>query len=164
MKESESNPFDDLFDQINSIISFVKKGELASSEDDKIPPEIEKKLEDLHRKVDMFTRISEDIVNLSGVSKEELKLRLNGTSKEVPEDGQRLIERGQEIMQEAEKVNEKLEETLKFLTVSDQLKYRAISSAVPDAPKNKVVSDEDYTKKRRSKFKRFGSDKNWKPL
>lgn len=158
-ESGRNNPFDDLFDQIHQLLKFVQNHTLVPTEENSIPPDIEKRLESLQKKIISFNRLSEDIVKLSGVSSEELKLRLEGTSKEVPEDGKKLIERGHEIKAEAEKVNDKLEKQLKHLTSSE----RALS-AHAEQPKDKEVSDAEYTKKRRSKFKRFGGDQKWKPL
>lgn len=153
------NPFDDLFDQIHQLLHFVQNHTLVPTEENSIPPDIEKRLESLQKKIISFNRLSEDIVKLSGVSDEELKLRLAGTSKELPEEGKELIERSHEIKAEAEKVNDKLEKQLKHLPSNE----RALS-AQAETPKDKMVGDAEYAKKRRSKFKRFGGDQKWKPL
>lgn len=158
-RKKPTNPFDDLYDQISHLLNFVQNHTLISMEENKIPSDIEQRLEKLRKKIESFNKISEDIVKLSGVSDEELKLRLAGESKEVPEDGQQLIQRGKEISKEAEKIDEELEKTLRYVPLSEKS-----LSAAPDTPKTRILDDKEYTKKRRSKFKRFGSDKNWKPL
>lgn len=153
------NPIDDLYDQISQFLHFVETHPLSKMEDDKIPPEIEKRLDKLQRKLESFNKLGEDVIRLSGVSDEEIKMRLAGISDEVPEDGKQLIQRGHEIKEEAERINDKLEKTLQGLSLSER-SY----SASPEMPKEKILDDKEYTKKRRSKFKRFGSNTNWKPL
>ncbi|HEV8051990.1 MAG TPA: hypothetical protein VGP47_05800, partial [Parachlamydiaceae bacterium] len=111
------NPFDDLYDQIQQLLSYVQNNTLAESEDTTIPPDIEKRLQSLQKKIVSFSRLSEDIVKLSGVSEEELKMRLAGNSKDLPEEGQKMIERSHEIKAEAVKVNEKLEKQLEHLSM-----------------------------------------------
>lgn len=156
--DGPTNPFDFLFDEISKILKMIQNGEL-NRELEKLPPDFDKRLEELQKKVIKFGRISEDIVKLSGVSEEEIKLRIEGTSKEIPEEGKRLIQRSKEIKSEAEKINEKLEKELNKLSFSERK-----LDAQTDTPQDKVIKDEDYAKKRRSKFKRFGSDNKWKPL
>jgi hypothetical protein len=152
------NPFDDLYDQISQLLNFVKTHSLDEIQDEKVPLEIEKRLENVQRKLENFNKISEDIIGLSGVSNEELKMRLDGTSKELPEDGLELIQRGHEIKNEAVKVSDKLEKALQSLSTGSY-------TALPELPKDKPpLGDKEYTKKRRSKFKRFGGDDKWKPL
>jgi len=156
--DGSSNPFDFLFDEISKILKMIQNGEL-NTELEKLPPNFDKRLDELQKKVIKFGRISEDIVKLSGVSDEEMKLRIEGTSKEIPEEGKRLIQRSKEIKSEAERLNEKLEKELHKLSSSDR-KF----AAQADSPEDKVITNENYAKKRRSKFKRFGSDNKWKPL
>jgi hypothetical protein len=157
---SEKNPFDDLFDQISKLLSFVKEHTLIPPDQVNIAPaDIEKRLDKLRKKIANFSQLSEDIVRLSGVSQEELKMRLGGVSKEVPPEGKKLIDRSREIKAEVENLNEKLELTLKHLPLDERR-----LSALTEKPKSKVLDDKEYAKKRRSKFKRFGSDETWKPL
>lgn len=154
----QTNPFDFLFDEISKILKMVQNGELKTDMD-KMPPDFDKRIEELRKKVVAFGRISEDIVKLSGVSAEELKLRLEGISKEIPEDGKELIQRSKEIRSQAQEISDRLEITLQGVP-SAQLDQSALAST----PDDKKIKDEDYAKKRRSKFKRFGGDNKWKPL
>lgn len=152
------NPFDDLYDKITILIDYVKN-HAFEIDDDKIPKEIEQRFDKLQRKLDSFNQISEEIVRLSGISNEELKKRLEGTSDEVPEDGKELIQRGREVKAEAEVINDKLEKTLQNIAKTESY------TALPPLPKEeKALDDKEYIKKRRSKFKRFGANDNWKPL
>lgn len=155
----EKNPFDDLYDKIGYLLTYVKTHSLVEIEEGKIPRDIEQRLDKLQRKLENFNKISEEIIRLSGVSDEELKKRLNGTSEEIPEDGQELIQRGQELKTEAEVVSDKLEKAMQALSLTDSY------TALPEMPKEeKILDDKEYIKKRRSKFRRFGGDNNWKPL
>lgn len=156
MKEKK-NPFDDLFDQISQLLEFVKARQNAVVDD--LPPDLDKRLEKLRKQIDKFNRLSHDIVVLSGVSDEELKMRLSGVSAEVPADGKKLIERGRQIKEQVQDYAEKLERSLQHMPASE-----TVLEAQTDKPEEKVLSDEEYAKKRRSKFKRFGSDQKWKPL
>lgn len=155
--EEKKNPFDDLFDQISQLLEFVKARQNAVVDD--LPPDLDKRLEKLRKQIDKFNRLSHDIVVLSGVSDEELKMRLGGVSAEVPADGQKLIERGRQIKEQVQDYAEKLERSLQHMPASE-----TVLEAQTDKPEEKVLSDEEYAKKRRSKFKRFGSDQKWKPL
>lgn len=154
-----NNPFDDLFDQISNLLHFVKERTLVPSDELQIPPDLEKRLEKLRKKIDKFNKLSDEIVNLSEVSQEELKMRLNGVSKELPPEGKKLIERSHQIKSEVQDYNDQLEHALKHVPLSE----RSLG-AKTQKPQEKVLDDKEYTKKRRSKFKRFGSDQNWKPL
>ena len=149
-----------MFDQIEQLLKFIKEHGTTPADDAKIPPDIEQRLENLRKNVANFAKLSEDIVSLSGVSEEEMKMRLSGVSDEVPPPAQKLIDRSKAIKAEAEQMNDKLERALKHIPVKDRM-----LSITGDEPKEaKPMSDKEYAKKRRSKFKRFGGDKNWKPL
>lgn len=153
-----SNPFDHLFDQINGLLAYVK--EHAHNETGKeIPPDVEKRLQKLQADVTTFAKLSDDIVRLSGISSEELKLRLSGVSPDVPPAIQKTLEKGFEIKQEVMNMNDKLEKILQHVPYSERM-----LSATTEEPKEKILDDEAYAKKRKGKFKRFGSNKNWKPL
>lgn len=157
---NNDNPFDHMFDQIEQLLKFIKEHGTTPADDAKIPPDIEQRLENLRKNVANFAKLSEDIVSLSGVSEEEMKMRLSGVSDEVPPPAQKLIDRSKAIKAEAEQMNDKLERALKHIPVKDRM-----LSITGDEPKEaKPMSDKEYAKKRRSKFKRFGGDKNWKPL
>lgn len=152
-EDSEAkNPFDFLFDELSKLLAMVQNKQLIS-DDEAIPPDVEKRLEELRKKIDKFVKLSDDIVRLSGVSSEEIKMRISGVSEEVPPDGKRLIQRSKEVHHEAQKVSEKLEGELRYVPLNEKK-----ISAAPEAP------EKTREGKRRSKFKRFGSDKNWKPL
>jgi hypothetical protein len=153
----KQNPFDDLFDQISQLLEFVKARQHMVVDD--LPPDIDQRLERLRKQIDKFNRLSNEIVGLSGISDEELKMRLNGVSAEVPSEGKLLIERGRQIKEQVQDYNDQLERALKNMPEAE----KALQAQV-DQPEDKVVKDEDYAKKRRSKFKRLGSDQKWKPL
>jgi len=153
----KQNPFDHLFDQIAKLLEFVKTKQHAGMKE--LPPDIEKRLDKLTKQVDQFNRLSKEVIALSDVSAEELKMRLNGTSTELPPEGKRLIERGRQLKEQVQDYHDQLEHTLKNVPPS----IRNLQ-AKADQPVEKVISDEEYTRKRRSKFKRFGSNQKWKPL
>lgn len=153
------NPFDELYDKISYLLDYVRTHSLVEVEENKIPKDIEQRLDRVQRKLENFNRISEDIIRLSGVSDEELKKRLEGVSDEVPEDGQELIQRGRELKAEAEVINDKLERAMQCLSLNNNY------TALPETPKEeRVLDDKEYIKKRKGKFRRFGGDSNWKPL
>lgn len=153
----KQNPFDDLFDQISKLLEFVKARQHMIVTD--LPPNIDQQLEKLRKQIDQFNRLSQDIVIASGVSDEELKMRLQGVSTEVPPEGKKLIERARQIKEQVQDYKDQLERTLQHVPESKK-SFQALSQQ----PEEKVISDEAYAKKRRSKFKRFGSDQKWKPL
>ena len=157
---NKENPFDHLFDQINNLLSFIRERGHIQPKEVKIPDNVEKQLESLRLKVMNFAKLSEEIVRLSGISEEELKKRLQGISDEVPPSTKKMIERSNSIKSEMEQMNDKLEATLKHVPLKD----RWLAAQVDGAPESKLLNDNDYQKKRRGKFKRFGGDQNWKPL
>jgi hypothetical protein len=148
------NPFDFLFEEISKLMKTVQTKQLIADNEVNLPEDVEKRLDALRKKIDNFVKLSDDIIQLSGVSNEEIMMRLNGQSKEVPEDGKRLIQRSKEIHREVQKMGEQLERKLKDVPISEKK-----TSAAPEEPPEKTREG-----KRTSKFKRFGSNKNWKPL
>lgn len=151
---SAKNPFDFLLDEINKFLKMSQSKHLISDDEVRLPEDIEKRFDEIRKKVNQFVKVSDDIVRLSGVSEEEIKKRLEGVSQELSPDGKKLIQHSKEIHNEAQKISEQLEGGLKNVSLSEKK-----ISAAPEAPPEKTREG-----KRRSKFKRFGSDKNWKPL
>jgi uncharacterized phage infection (PIP) family protein YhgE len=156
---AKKNPYDDLYNKIAELLVAIKTYASMEIDEDNIPPDIEKRLDQLHRKLNSFKKVSDEVIRLSGVSKEEIKKRLDGTSKEIPSSGKELIQKGHEVKAEAEKYSDKLEKALKKLSLHESY------TALPDTPKEeKPMDDKEYRKKRKGKFKRFGSDETWKRL
>lgn len=152
----EKNPFDDLLDQIAQLLQFVQEHSHIPPDEMKIPPGVDKKLDKLTKRVEAFKRLSEDIVALSGVSREEIKKRLAGVSNEVPDDGKELISKAGIIKREVESLYDRFEEMLPVDT--DPFAAHA------KQPKKRKLTEQEQAKKRRGKFKRFGSSDTWKPL
>src|SRR5262245_57365695 len=106
---SAKNPFDDLFDQLQQTLSFIEKHMNVPFDDRSVPEDVEKQLKKLKKKVDLFNRLSEDIVSLSGVSDEELKMRLQGVAKNLPQEGKELLNKGESVLSHAQTLSGKVE-------------------------------------------------------
>ncbi|MEI8124196.1 MAG: hypothetical protein WCG42_00390 [Parachlamydiaceae bacterium] len=155
----EKNPFEVLFDEFTKLLNFVKANIDKPFSEVKAPEKTEKKLKKLTQAVDSFNRLSDLIVSLSGVSKEELQLRLSGASKDMPPAAKRLMDQGNAVKKDAQTLKEKIEEMAKLVPLAEQM----IASG-PPAVETRNLTDKEKSKKRRSKFKRFGGDEKWKPL
>lgn len=153
------NPFEELLDQFKSLLKFIEEHMDVPVDQLKVPEDIDKRLKRLQKRVDAFNRLGEDVVALSGVSKEELQMRLQGLSEEVPPEGKQLINKSQELKQQAEALKGKIEQRLKFAPKSEM-----VVEAPTQEIKERELSDSEKAKKRKGKFKRFGSNDKWKPL
>ena len=156
----EKNPFDDLFEQLSDLLNYVQENSNVPSEEMKIPKDIDERLTSLEKKVKAFNKISKEIVDLSGVSQEELRKRLQGVSDEVPPQGKQLINKSHAVKRQAEILCDHMETLLKNVA---QVPEEIRPPDVEERPERNLT-DEARAKKRRSKFKRFGSDEKWKPL
>lgn len=156
-----ANPFDDLFDQFRKLLNFAEEHMHMPIDEMNIPPDIDKRLKRLEKRVRMFNKLSENIVSLSGVSEEELKMRLSGVSEELPPEGKELINKSHLVKGQAEALKDQAESKLKGTNIVQESE-----EAEAEGPREptRELTDEQRAKKRRSKFKRFGSDEKWKPL
>jgi hypothetical protein len=150
---NENHPFENMYEKIEELIRFAKEKALQPIDSLKIPLDINERLEKIERDIEKFHHLTKDIVNLSGVSKEEIESRLSGRSEEISDEGSYLLKKGHKLRQEVEALQESLGKP-----VESEPKQAAAS--VPAKPADEKKSRQ----KRKSKFKRFGSDKNWKPL
>jgi hypothetical protein len=154
-EENPTNPFEDLFDQLADLMRLAQEKAALPYDPSKIP-EVEEKLQKLRRDVELFAKMSREVVIASGVDPDEISKRLSGTSKEISEEGKRLLQKGKLLRQEAENLKEA------FKPPPDVVQKEEGAVATP--PITKRIADEKYTKRRKSKFKRFGGNKDWKPL
>jgi len=156
MDPDAKTPFDILLDEIGKILAIAQTKQLISDDELQLPEDLDKRLEELRKKIDKFVKVSDDIVRLSDVSKEEMKMRLEGLSTEIPPQGKRLIQRSKELHAKAQDFSEKLNASLRGTSTNTGNMRAAPQAPSDDKPRHET--------KRKSKFKRFGSDKNWKPL
>lgn len=155
-----TNPFEAMLDQLKQLLTYIEEHMHVAVDKITIPPDIDKRLKKLQKRVEAFNRLSEDIVNLSGVSQEELKIRLKGSSEELPPQGKAMIARGDELRRHIEGIKEQVQSKLKNAQI---IAEKEAEIAEPKEPSRKL-SDKEKVQKRRDKFKRFGSDNKWKPL
>jgi hypothetical protein len=155
--EEPKNPFDFMYDQISQLLAFIQTNQ------DKIvnnlPSDLDQRLESLRKKIDQFSRLSNEVVSLSEVSEEELKMRQRGLSKELSPEGKALIDRGNKLKREVQDRQDELKNMLKHVP-SSQLSQEAKA----EVPEEKKLTDKEFKKNRRNKFKRLGSNSKWKPL
>ena len=153
--ETPTNPFEDLLNQIGDLMRLAQEKSTLPIDQSKVP-EAEERLKKLRTDIELFTKMSREVVIASGVDPEEIEKRLAGTSTDISEEGKRLLNKAKKLKEQA-------------LTMKEQFQpppsvKKADESAVATPPVEKKVDDETLTKRRKSKFKRFGGNKDWKPL
>lgn len=182
---AEKNPIDDLFDEISGILRFLEKNLNKTPSAEDLPEDIIPKLMAMERRVDLLNRISDDIVAAAGLSKEEMRTRLMGLSRDMPEDARETVAKGEAVKTAAEAFRQKVEEREKQLSAGQEEEAGQPAHGVyaDRVPREKEASasetDELDTllnepgkkekkpvegRKRKNKFKRFGGDDKWKPL
>lgn len=159
------NPLEELLVQFKKLLKYVEEKVDVQSDQLNIPEDIEERLKKLQTQIDQYKRLGQDVVALSGVSQEEMKMRLQGVSKEISPEGKELMNKVHLLKSETDNVKKKIEKKLKEadLKVKQTEDFSQWDSSTV-VQKEEELTEDQKAKKRKSKFKRFGSDKNWKPL
>jgi len=153
-----NNAYEEMFNQIEELLKFVKKNANLPLNDSKLPPGIEEKLAKIETNIQEFTKLTQTIVTLSGVSPEELEKRLTGISTELPKDDAYWIQKGYQLRKDIIELSAQLKIPLEIISKKE------LPAQAQLPPDEKPKSGKAFVQRRRSKFKRFGADKNWKPL
>jgi hypothetical protein len=142
------NPLENMLDKIKELIQLAQQNASKELDAEHLPSDIEKQLLMVEKEVEKFKKISDQIVELSGTPEEEIKKILSGDSipPDLPPDAKRLLNRTEQLAFEAKSLGGIAQDGM----LSD--------------PRSKQKKKSVSGKERRKKFKRFGSDDNWKPL
>jgi chaperonin cofactor prefoldin len=154
----DKNPLENMLDQLSKLLKFIQEKSTTQINEKNLTPEVYEQLEKLKQDVQNFKKIGDSIVSLSEVPREELKKRLVGRSENLPVEGKRVIDRGQNLKSQVNEMRENLN-----LPQTAPLDGNLPSTAA----KEETESPEEGKKssaRRRRKFKRFGGDANWRPL
>ena len=151
--EEDTNPLEEMFDQLSKLLSFMQEKAFTPEEQIKIPSGIEKKLQKLEQDMKLFKSLSDEIVMLSNVSKEDIQKRQEGLDlDDLPPAGRRLMEKGKRVQEQAERLRQTLGLPVENLELED-----TTPKAFPQRPpQEKIVDDKTFRKRRRRKFKQFG--------
>lgn len=150
----EKHPFEDVFNQIGDLLKFVNENAANLNESDEIPPEVEKKLSKLEREVANFKKKGDQFIEATGIKRKELDNLINLNPEYL---AQHITKEDTVIIKKAKEIKAKVEEAeKKFSSRAAEGKEKGIEL--------QKYSEDLSGKKRKKKFKRFGSDKNWKPL
>lgn len=163
MTREKKNPYEELLDQLNKLLEFVKTQSKTPPNELKIVDNTDKKLRDLALAIETFGRLSEFIVGFSGISKEELQMRLLGISSQLNPDAKRIIDKASAAKRSIQQLKEKYEADSEFVPHSKKVDDSAPVAAQPKDADNSLTESQKQ-QKRRGKFKRIGGDERWKPL
>jgi hypothetical protein len=154
--QTPTNPFEDLLNQISDLMHLAQEKANLPIDHSKVP-EAQEKLQKLRTDIELFVKVSREVVIASGVEPEEIDKRLKGTSKDISEEGKRLLAKAKKLKEQALSMKE-------FYQVPESVNKTDEGKAVATPPVTKKIDDAKYPKRRKSKFKRFGGNKDWKPL
>lgn len=158
----EVNPIEDLIDQLESLLKVIESKKNVPINDLQVTADMMKRLRKVQSRVKKFNKISEDIVALSDVSREEMLKRQANQSTELTPEGKRLIEKANRLRLHAESMRDDFELPQETTTISDRLPLSDNKSEFERIQETK--SDAKSIKKRRSKFRQMGTDQDWKLL
>lgn len=152
----QSNPFEDLFHQINDLLQII------ADKADKplkgpIPKDIEAKLSKLERQVEDFRRAGKAYIAQLGVTEEDMKAYIEKVGENAARGSKRIYER-------TEKLKEQIEQKKAFIEKQPK------SETKVEAPVEDIsISEKKHLEKkspttRKNLFKRIGGNTKWRPL
>jgi hypothetical protein len=144
---NEQNSLETLLGKIQDLLQFAQQNASKPVDPHNIPSDIEEQLIRMEKEMENFKAISEKIVELSGTPSEDVdKVLSSGDISQVSPAAQRLLRKAEELAFQAKGLGGEVPEGI----LSDPRSNR----------KKKAITGQE----RRKKFKRFGSNDNWKPL
>lgn len=147
------DPLEDLYDKIEDLLLFAESKSGQHIDPSKIPRDIEQRLKNLRQNVQAFKALTNQLIANSGATQEEIEARKAGNHEGLAPDNQYLLKKGDELIRRAKSLKEGLK-------ITDNAQLEPQPEQTLPQPEHPPLSP----RKRKSKFKRFGSDKNWKPL
>lgn len=155
---SSQDPIENLFDEMGDLIQFLEKNIQRVPSDDEISDDIKRKLTSLEVKVLMLSKLSDEIVAASGISKEEMRMRLMGRSGSLTEETKALVSHADTLKDTVEDIK----------TKHNEMQSTGISYTPPgtvELPQKRSPTSKSLEgKKRKNKFRRLGGNDKWKPL
>jgi hypothetical protein len=155
---SSQDPLENLFDEMGDLIRFLDKNIKRIPSDDELSDDIKRKLTSLEVKVMMLSKLSDQIVAASGISREEMRMRMMGRSGSLTEESKALVSHADTLRDTVEDIKHK----------HNELQDTGISYTPPgtvELPEKRSPTEKPAEgKKRKNKFRRLGGDDKWKPL
>jgi len=145
----EQNPIEALMKQMHDLLDQLQLKKGSRIDMDKITPELLEQVEALQKKAKQIEKTSEEVVALSGLSREEMLNRLNGRADDISPESRRRIEAANQLNQRAVGL------AASFGTQPDLVSQDSLPSSKGKTEFEKVQEDKKSRKKRSSKFKRF---------
>lgn len=176
---AQKDPIDELFEEIGSLLRFVEKNLNNMPSEELLPIDINDRLDALEKRVEALNRISEDIVRAANVPQEELKMRLQGISRNVQDVDREIMAKGDALKTTVDVLDRRTVEInkAKATKVGDPDKKgsgKNTESETPSEGETETIEEMGLPpkkaqqpvegRKRKNKFKRFGGDDKWKPL
>lgn len=145
---ADKHPFDKILDQISDLLKMSQdnKSKLVNPEkkDEKLDPSIGEKLEEIERQVDLFKKITERAMSLSGLDEKTVVESVQKVPGSFDLRDKKVIDRAKKLHQQIESA----EKDMSLLTNISKMKEQ-----------NKKTEG----KKRVKKFKRLGGQ-GWLPM
>lgn len=157
----DKNPYERLMDEIADLLQFVQGKSQVPLDDSKLSPEVIQAFQNIRKKVAEFRKLGEEVVSLSGATREEVLMHKGGLSRDTPPAVKRVIEKGELLKGQIKELQGKL--LVSNITEAEQGNLPK-GKQETEFEKIKQKKDDSFGKKRRSKFKSLGGDKDWKPL
>jgi len=152
--EEEKIPFENLFKQLDELLNFIKDHASLPVDEEKMTPEVYEKLAKIKHDVAEFKKLSDEIVKLSEVPREEIQKRLSGLSEELDPQAKRILERGAQLQAKAQKLSQDFD-----------FENQAPQDSLPSKEENPPSPEQDkkFLKRRQRKFKQLDEGgSSWK--
>lgn len=146
----EQDPLDPLIDALSNIMSFMREN--AGTPLKKLPPDMEKRLEQLEKNVKRFKEATDRGLEKEGFDLRATKKKVMDEREHFPSKQKRKIEQTLELGKELIILKTGHDKALQKLNAPDSSVQKA-----PNPSKDKII-------KRKSKFKKMGGDKNWNKI
>ncbi|MEC7839951.1 MAG: hypothetical protein VX777_07915 [Chlamydiota bacterium] len=145
----EEDPLDDTLFALKSLIELLEQN-LYRQVDTKAVQLAEKQVSILEKKINLFSRNTEEALLDAGLKKSDVKkLKLNEIPEDIVGEFRELLERAAALKQRTVKLQEKVAEE------------KGIHS---EGKKKEETNDKISKRQHKKKFKRLGGDDSWKPL
>lgn len=158
----KENPIEDVLKQLEDVLNFLEtRKDVPINETVALQAEIADRLEKIETMSKEFHKLSDEIISLTGISREELLKRKEGKSDQVPPEGRHLIQKSNQVRLQADSLRPLYQTEKEDVSTNNGLPP---SSQKSEFEKIKESKNSNFGKKRRGKFKQMGGDKDWKPL
>ncbi|MEI8365251.1 MAG: hypothetical protein WCF65_02425 [Parachlamydiaceae bacterium] len=153
----EKHPYEELFDEIGKLLKFLREHSDVPLDHIKAPENSGASMDAVKKQMDAFNRLGNLVITLSGVSKDELNMRLMGISSQMTPEAKRIIDKGNAIKKEIESLKEKFDKATKTIPLEPE----AVGEPSEESSE-RTLTEKQQAQKRRGKFKPFGGNDKWK--